>query len=94
MRYLAFIVTLSLFFSCNDDCEDARMEYNRASKEHAQKQEEAAKLADQLEGFDLEDEEQIEAHQIVEDELTMVLVEIAVLEIAMEDFKNKKFQCF
>jgi hypothetical protein len=94
MKYL-LIICLTVLIACSDDeCHDARAAYERAQNQHAAKMKEAGKLSDQLDEFQKEDAEQLPEMLTVEDELNTVLIDIAFIEIEMEELKSNQFKCF
>jgi hypothetical protein len=93
MKKLLFLLVIMSFLSCEDECDNSRDEYNKAKTEHEKKMADAKDLIAQLELFDLEDEQQIQQYELVNDELGVILIEIAMLEIVMEDIKKNDFQC-
>lgn len=87
---LSVFIASTILFSCEDKCSDIAVEYGQLSKMHQQKKGESSALFYKLEAIPIDSVQDI---TFVEDELMMILIEITIIEIEMENLKNKHNKC-
>lgn len=87
---IVFILSLS---ACSEECDDIKVEYQLMQANLAEKRAEAKELSSSLEAINIEDPEQVSGYMLIEDELVMVLIDVAVLEINIEDFEKDYSRC-
>lgn len=91
MIFILLVVCVS--FSCSNGCDDVHDELTRMKIELDKKNNEASELNAQLESIDISESEGIQRAQLVEDELMNALIEVAVLEINIEQFEKDNHRC-
>jgi len=80
-----------IMLSCNKQhCDNVRNEYESARQRHDEKRKKADDLYMQLEAIP---QDSISDRLLMEDELSMALIDIAILEIDMEAYKKQNFDC-
>ncbi len=92
MKYLLLIFTITAMLSCSDGCEDKRDELVKMERALVLLNNEASTLYNSL-VIEHENPEDVSAQQQIEDELMMKMIEIAVLEINIETYKNDYSRC-
>jgi hypothetical protein len=75
-------------------CKEAVSHYKQYEKERNEKKSKADELSVTLEKYDLEDSDQLQQEQLVEDEMLLLLTDVALCEIEMETIKKNNFHCF
>jgi hypothetical protein len=88
MKY-ALILSLVLF-SCSDRCETVVSDYLEVKELHQKKTAESCELYSQLEAIPIDS---VQDRSLIEDELMMVLIDVAVIEIEMEAWKKQHVDC-
>ena len=90
MKTLCLIILSVVLFSCQGNCDFVQNEYANAQYKHDQKRSEANELYSKLESIPLDS---VSEHSLVEDELNFIMIDIALIEIDMESYKNKNCDC-
>ena len=84
------IILASVAFSCTNHCDDVVADFQKAQTMHREKKSDAAALYAHLETIPMDN---VQDHSLVEDELMMVLIDIAIIEIQMEAWKKQHVDC-
>lgn len=87
----ALILSIAMvLFSCSDRCEDVVSDYLAVKELHQKKTDESRTLYSQLEAIPIDS---VQDRSLLEDELMMVMIDIAVIEIEMEAWKKQHVDC-
>jgi len=91
MKTTIVVILAIVALSCSSrDCDDITNQYLEVKSIHDQKVIESQMLFEKLESIPIDS---IQDHALIEDELMIVMVDIAIIEIEMEGWKKQYARC-